>query len=245
MQASATSLRYPTARVSRFSNTAQRWLALLCCLGVLSSRAGVAHAQAEESASVDERSGFTFDLALSAGAARAEFSESDYPVADFDALSLGVDARWGWFVGQHVLLGAEMAVSWHTAAGAIRVDGTRGYFSNGAEPTQASYGVIAPLGVFVAVYPLPGEGLFFGASGAVGFLGLPAFAEADTGLMSGYSFELGYELSRTAKRGPAFFLRYSRWAAEEAPFSTDHPDGLVSRELLLGARWSFWAPEWR
>ena len=62
--------------------------------------------------------------------------------------------------------------------------------------------------------------------------------------VSGYSLELGYELSRAAKVGPAPFVRYSRWAGEESPIASEHPDGLVSRELLLGLRWSFWTPEW-
>lgn len=245
MSSSVTSLRYPTARVSHFRDTPRRWLALLCCFGALWFHARPAHAQAEESASVDGRSGFTFDLGLSAGGASAGFTESDYPVADFEALSLGVDARFGWFIGHHVLLGAELAFSWHAALSPLRVDETRGYFSNGSVPTQASYEVIAPVGAFVALYPLEGEGVFFGASAAVGLLGLPQFAYGDTGFMSGYSFEVGYELSRSAKRGPALFLRYSLWAAEEDPLSSEHPDGLVSRELLLGARWSFWTPEWR
>jgi hypothetical protein len=242
--------------VSHFRDTPPRWLALLCCFGAFwfhasvaqaqqAESASVAQAQQAESASVDGRSGFTFDLALSAGGASAEFTESDYPVADFEALSLGVDARWGWFIGHHVLLGAELALSWHAAVNPLRVDDRRGYFSNGSVPAQASYEVVAPLGAFVALYPVAGEGLFFGASAGVGLLGLPQFAAGDTGFMSGYSFELGYELSRSAKRGPALFLRYSRWAAEESPISSEHPDGLVSRELLLGARWSFWTPEWR
>ena len=35
----------------------------------------------------------------------------------------------------------------------------------------------------------------------------------------------------------------SRWAGEE--FFEDDPEGLVSRELLVGMRWSFWSPLWQ
>jgi hypothetical protein len=45
--------------------------------------------------------------------------------------------------------------------------------------------------------------------------------------------------------GPAPFVRYSRWAGEESPIASEHPDGLLSREVLVGLRWSFWTPDWR
>jgi len=51
-----------------------------------------------------------------------------------------------------------------------------------------------------------------------------------------------YELGRTGKRGAAVYLRHERWGGSELPFTEDHPDGLVSRELLVGLRWSFWSP---
>jgi hypothetical protein len=189
-----------------------------------------------------ERSGFTFDMRLCVGAASAEFTESDYAVADFDAVTIGGALRFAWFLSQHVLLGAELAGGWHGGVGQLRIHDPSYFVSKGL-PDEASYGVLAPLGVFVEVYPLPGEGLYASIGGGIGFIDLPRFSDGG-GLLSGYSLELGYELSRAAKVGPAPFVRYSRWAGEEAPMSTDHPDGLVSRELLVGLRWSFWTPDW-
>ena len=217
----------------------------LGALGVLlGAVAVVAPARAETPRDVmTERSGFTFDLRVNTGAASAEFTESDYPVADFDAIAVGAAARFAWFVGHHVLLGAELVGTWHGGVGKLRIHDTS-YFNNRGIPESASYGVLAPLGVFVEVYPFDDIGLYASLGGGIGLIDLPLFADGGSGPLSGYSLELGYELSGTAKVGPAPFLRYSRWAGEESPISSEHPDGLVSRELLLGLRWSFWTPEW-
>ena len=190
------------------------------------------------------RSGFSFDLRLNAGVASAEYTESDRPVANFEAVVVGGAARFGWFWGQHVLLGAELAGAWHGGVGSLRIVDPS-FFATDRQPRDANYGVLTPLGVFVEVYPWATQGWYASIGGAVGFIDLPRFSEAGGGLLSGYSLELGYELSPAAKVGPAPFVRYSRWAGEESPLSTDHPDGLVSRELLFGLRWSFWTPEWR
>jgi len=191
-----------------------------------------------------ERSGFTFDMRLCVGAASAEFTESDYPVADFDAVTIGGALRFAWFLGPHVLLGAELAGGWHGGVGKLSIHDPS-YFTGKRLPDEANYGVLTPLGVFVEVYPLPGEGVYASLGGAIGFIDLPRFSHGGGGLLSGYSLELGYELSRAAKVGPAPFVRYSRWAGEESPMASEHPDGLVSRELLVGLRWSFWTPDWR
>src|SRR5690606_25462361 len=88
-----------------------------------------------------ERRGFSFDLRLALGAASAEFTERDRPVADFEALALGGGARFGWFLDEHVLLGAELTGSWHAALGAPRVQDPS-YFSSGGAPSGATYSVI-------------------------------------------------------------------------------------------------------
>lgn len=202
------------------------------------------YVEAPRPTEMTERSGFTFDVRLGVGAASASFTESDYEVANFEAVAVGGALRFGWFLGRHVLLGGEVAAVWHGGVGTLRIRDP-GFFSGRRQPDEASYGVFAPLGVFVEVYPLPEEGLYASLGGGVGFMDLPKFSLGGTGLLSGYSVELGYELSRAEKVGPAPFIRYSRWAGEESPITSEHPDGLVSRELLLGLRWSFWTADWR
>jgi hypothetical protein len=207
-------------------------------------RASSLYVAAPRPSEMTERSGFSFDVRLCVGAARAEFTESDYPVADFDAVAVGGALRFGWFFGQHVLLGAELSGGWRGGVGTLSIHDP-GYFSGKRLPDEASYGMLVPLGVFVEVYPMPGEGVYASLAGGVGFLDLPRFSHGGGGLLSGFSLELGYELSRAAKVGPAPFLRYSRWAGEESPIASEHPDGLLSREVLVGLRWSFWTPDWR
>jgi hypothetical protein len=219
------------------------WIALArgcCTLLVLSPGSALAWAEAPPAV---ERSGFSFDLRVVGGGASAEFTENDRRVADFEALALGGSARFGWFLGPHVLIGAELTSSWHAGVGTLTVHDPS-YFNRGV-PSAAEFTVIAPLGVFAEVYPWRDSGWFLAVAGGVGFMDLPSFAPGDSNVyMSGYSLDAGYEFSGRAKRGPALFVRYSRWAGEEFIVS-DHPDGISSRELLLGLRWSFWTPEWQ
>jgi hypothetical protein len=225
----------------------------VCCFGAALALAAPARAEAEEGqvfmvlppapAAPSERSGFSFDLRLGAGAATAQFTEGDRDVAAFPALAIGGALRFGWFLDRHVLVGAEVASSWHTGVGHLTVQDLD-YFNGDALPSDATYTAVAPLGVFIEVYPWERQGFFISVAGGVGGLALPSFSDTDAGpLMAGYSLELGYELSRETKVGPAPFIRYSRWAGEE--FFEEHPDGLVSRELLVGLRWSFWSPAWQ
>lgn len=212
----------------------------LCVTVALSSSAALA---SDEGDGEPERRGFSFDLRLAAGGASAEFTESDAPVAAFEAVALGGSARFGWFVGPHVLLGAELGSSWHTSVGRLRLQDP--LFFNRGLPADATFAAIAPLGVFVEVYPWRDAGWFAAIAGGVGWMDLPAFSVGSSNVYtSGYSLDVGYELSGNVKRGAAVFMRYSRWAGEEFIVS-DHPDGLVSRELLVGLRWSFWTPEWQ
>jgi hypothetical protein len=223
------------------SHSPWAWLAHGCfTLLAFCPRAAVAAGEAPDGR---RRDGFSFDLRLAAGGATVAFTESDHPVADFEALAIGGSARFGWFLGPHVLMGAELGSSWHSGVGALRVKDPA-YFDSGV-PSGATYSVIMPLGVFVEVYPWVDAGWFLALSGAVGFIDLPSFSDGNSHVLtSGYSLDIGYELSGGAKRGPAVFTRYSRWAGEEF-FVSEHPDGLVSRALLVGLRWSFWTPEWQ
>jgi hypothetical protein len=223
------------------SHSPWAWWAHGCCT-LLAFWPGTA-AAASDAPAEPARDGFSFDLRLAAGGATAEFTESDYPVADFEALAISGSARFGWFLGPHVLMGAELGSSWHSGVGALRAKDPL-YFDS-AVVSGATYSVVMPLGVFVEVYPWVDAGWFLALSGSVGFIDLPSFSEGDSHVLtSGYSLDIGYELSGSAKRGPAVFARYSRWAGEEFIVS-EHPDGLVSRELLVGLRWSFWTPEWQ
>jgi hypothetical protein len=188
------------------------------------------------------RSGFSFDLRLGAGLATVAYDDSDYPVADFEAVALGAGMHIGGFIGPHVLIGAELALSWGAGVGTLRVHDPS-FFSTQGYPTSATYGSFSPLGAFVEVYPWESEGIFVGAAAGVGLMDLPNFGPREGGVMARYAFELGYELGRTGKKGAALYLRYDRWAGAELPISTDYPDGIVSREVLVGVRWTFAAYE--
>ena len=215
----------------------------LCLSLALSFVPTAALAQSEAPPDEPGRAGFSFDLRLASGAATAAFTESDGPIADFEAFALGGAARFGWFLSPRVLLGAELTATWHTGVGTLRVKDPL-YFVGDGTPNAATYSVVAPLGVFVEVYPWPEAGWFFAVAGGVGFTDLPSFSDGNSNVLtSGFSLDAGYELG-SAKRGPAVFVRYSRWAGEEF-FVSEHPDGLLSRELLVGLRWSFWTPEWQ
>ncbi|HTV20178.1 MAG TPA: hypothetical protein VMG12_15950 [Polyangiaceae bacterium] len=190
-----------------------------------------------------ERRGFSFDLRLGGGGAAAAFTENDRPVVDFESFALGGSARFGWFLGPHVLLGAELTASWHSSVGALRVHDPV-YFSSQGQPSGAAYTAIIPLGMFVEVYPWRDAGWFAAVAGGVGWLDLPTFSFDDINIYTaGYSLDVGYQFGGSGKRGPAVFGRYSRWGGEE--IFSEPSDGLVSRELLVGLRWSFWTPEWQ
>lgn len=203
-------------------------------------------APASEAASPDEpgrRSGFSFDLRLGAGLARVGYDESARPIADFDAVALGGAMRFGSFLNPHVVLGAELAFSWGSGVGELRVRDPS-FFGADGYPSGATYGSVSPLGVFVDMYPWESEGIFLGLAGGVGFMDLPSFGDGGGGVMARYALEVGYELGGAGKQGPAVYLRHERWAGSELPVAEDRPDGLVSRELLVGLRWSFWSPVW-
>jgi hypothetical protein len=228
---------------------AARWLVVAASVAAVGT-AAEAHASAPAGAPAQDerrgqRAGFSFDLRLGAGVASVAYDESDRPIADFEAFAFGGAMRFGSFLSPHVLIGAELAASGGVGVGGLRVH-EPSFFGDDGYPTRPTFGCFAPFGVFLEIYPWESEGLFFGATAGVGFMGLPRFdpAESKGGVMARYALELGYELGRTGKQGPAVYLRYHRWGGSELPFSEDHPDGLVSRELLVGLRWSIWTELW-
>ena len=215
---SAPAAWHSPARVYRRCNRGWALGAFLCCSGVSLAASPPARA-AQDTEQVfmvlpplpttpTGRSGFSFDLRLGAGAAAAQFTEGERNVAEFSALTIGGALRFGWFLNPHVFMGAELASSWHTGVGRLTVQAPD-YFIGDGPPSEATFVAVAPFGMFVEVYPWEREGFFVGVAAGVGGLSLPSFSDADDGpLMAGYSLELGYELSRTTKVGPAPFVRY-------------------------------------
>jgi hypothetical protein len=186
------------------------------------------------------REGWTFDFRLGAGAATNTYDESDRPVADFGAFVLGGGLRLGGFIGPQLLLGFELDVLWGSGVGELSVRNP-GFFSDNYDgyPRGDSYGYFSPLGIFVEFYPVKAEGFFMNVSGGIGIVELPDIGPGDyEAFMSRYAFELGYELSRTRKEGPALYLHFERWTGSETGLSTDYPDGMVSSQLLAGLRWT-------
>lgn len=194
-------------------------------------------ALAVDASASEAREGWTFDIRLGAGVASNTYDESDRAVADFDAFVLGGGLRLGGFVGSQVLLGFELDVLWGSGVGELSVRDPD-FFSDGY-PRGDSYGYFSPLGVFVEVYPVQGEGFFMNVSGGIGLVELPDIGPGDyEAFMARYAFELGYELSGSGKLGPAVYLHFERWAGGETGLSTDYPDGLASTQLLAGLRWT-------
>jgi hypothetical protein len=192
---------------------------------------------AAEARASDAREGWSFDIRLGAGVATATYDESDRPLAHFEAFVVGGALRLGGFIGPHVLIGPELAVTWGGGVGEPRIhlpnEISQGY------PRGSTYGYFAPLGAFIELYPWAREGVFVSASGGVGLMELPDFGPGDyMAFMARYAFELGYELSESGKEGPAVYLHFERWRGAESILSTDYPDGLESSQLLAGLRWT-------
>lgn len=206
---------------------AARW-AFGVTLLALMSFAGVARASGG-------REGWTFDIRLGAGLATNTQYERDSRIADFEAFVVGGALRLGGFVSPRVALGGELAVAWGSRVGEARLRDPR-YASEYS--IADTHGYLAPLGAFIEVYPWTREGVFLSASGGVGLVRLPTTSLGDyMAFMSRFAFELGYELSRSGKHGPAVYLHFERWAGDESVFSTDVPDGIVSSQVLAGLRW--------
>lgn len=203
----------------------------------VSSTVHASEAHASEAHASEERQGWSFDIRLGAGVATATYDMDEQPVADFEALVVAGALRLGGFIGPHVLLGGELAVTWGSGVGEPRIL-VPDEFSPGY-PRGSSYGYFAPLGAFIEVYPWRDQGYFVSASAGVGVMQLPKFSPVDhEAFLARYAFELGYELSGGGKHGPAIYLHFERWAGGETYLSTDYPDGLVSSQLLAGLRWT-------
>lgn len=216
-----------------------RWVfgATLLALMSFTGAARAIEAPGSTAPANEGREGWTFDIRLGAGLASNTFDESDIPIADFEAFVVAGALRLGGFLGPHVLLGGELAVSWGGRVGELRVRDPN-YFAEGY-PRGSSYGYFAPLGVFVELYPWRNEGVFVSASGGIGVTQLPRFSPANfEAFMARYAFEVGYELSRSGKLGPAVYLHFERWAGSETALSTDYPAGILSTQLLAGLRWT-------
>jgi hypothetical protein len=201
-------------------------------LAALSVNVEARAAEPEASAEAAPHSGFLSEIHFAAGGASLTYDESDSPVADFAALTLACALRLGGFLGPHVALGAELAATWGAGVGPLHVR-DRSYFYDDY-PRGSTFGYFAPIGVFLELYPMQGDGVFFGASAGIGLMELPELSQASGGLMSRWGLELGYTFGRGAS-----YLRYEHWQGAELPIATDYPDGLSSDGLLLGARWSF------
>jgi hypothetical protein len=207
-------------------------LTLSCCIAV-----GAWPARVGAEAPPDEapaRSGSSLDMKLSVGVVRAAFWRRDLLVADLDAVSINAEARFGEFASQHLLLGFEAVGGAHIGVGDLELHDPLTLYG---VPAEDGYTVLAPLGVFAELYPLTGEGVYVAASAGVGFMYMddhPAFGEGEY-FMARYSFELGYEMSKSGKQGLGWFARYNRWGA--GGLSEDNPE-LTSHDVAAGARWS-------
>jgi hypothetical protein len=172
---------------------------------------------------------------------KASDGATDVPVVDQYASTFGLGLRAGFPIGSHVNLGATASVARYSQVGELEVRDAAA-FSDEYWLRETSYTLWSPVGVFLEIYPIKDNGFFFGVTGSVGWM--PANSHlppntTDLGLiMAGYALEAGYELDRTEKHGPGVFLRFAGWGGTQNPISTDFPDGVDSRELTLGLRWT-------
>ena len=203
-------------------------------------------AEAPAPRSVDWVSFFLELRAIGGGAAvgwtsRASDGVTEVPVVDQYASTFGLGLRAGWPIGSHVQLGGTASFAGYSQVGELDVRDAEAFGGEGWL-RETSYSLWSPVGVFLEVYPITGNGFFFSVTGSLGWM--PANSnlppnKIDEGLiMAGYALEAGYELDRTQKHGPGVFLRFAGWAGSQSPLYTDFPDGVDSRELTLGLRWA-------
>jgi len=173
--------------------------------------------------------------------ASASDGVSDVPVVDQYASTFGLGLRAGGPLSSHVQVGATASVTRYSQVGELEVRDAE-TFGDESWLRETSYTLWAPLGLFLEIYPITGNGFFFGVTGSVGWMPAnsnPPYGKIDEGLiMFGYSLEAGYELDRTQRHGPGVFLRFAGWHGTQSPLYTDFPDGVDSRELTLGLRWT-------
>lgn len=178
--------------------------------------------------------GLTGDFRSGVGLAAVTYDEGSAKVADFEAAVFSVGLRLGVFIGHHVVFGTELAALHGRMTSSLRVREPR--FFDG-EPSNTTYGYLAPLGAFIELYPWARRGFFVSASGGVGMMQLPRFSrEAEGGgTMARYALELGYDPSRV-EIGWDVFVRLEHWRGIEGRFAA--PDGIVSSHVLIGFRGS-------
>lgn len=208
-------------------------LTLSCCIA-LAAWPALARAESPPSKAVT-RSDSSLDIKLSVGGVQAAFWRRNFLVAEFDALSINLELRYGWFSNQHLLIGLEGVGGAHVVVSDLELREVTPY----GVPADEVYSVVAPLGVFFELYPFSDEGAYVAASAGVGFMFLEDHPEFGPGeyFLGRYSFELGYELSGSGKRGLGCFVRYNRWGASGA-LNSDEPQ-VTSHDVAAGARWSF------
>lgn len=182
------------------------------------------------------RRGLTGDLRISVGLASVSYDQSKAPIADFEAAVFAGGLRFGSFVSRHLALGTELSAARGAIVGPLRVRDPDAF---DAEPlSNVIYGYVAPLGVFIELYPRRRSGFFLSGSSGVGMMKLPTFAPAaEGGTMARYAFELGHEGFRDGKGGAwGVYLRLEHWRGIEAGVA-ERPNGIVSNQLFLGFRW--------
>ena len=169
------------------------------------------------------------------------WTSSHVPVVDQHAAIFGLGLRAGFPIGSHVQLGGTASVARYSQVGELEVQDAE-TFADQYWLRETSYTLWSPAGVFLDVYPITDNGFFFGLTGSLGWMpansNLPPNTIDEGLIMAGYALEVGYELDRTSKHGPGLLLRFAGWNGTQSPLYTDFPDGVDSRELTLGLRWS-------
>jgi hypothetical protein len=166
---------------------------------------------------------------------------NDIPVVDQYASTFGLGLRAGFPIGSYVNLGYTASFARYSQVGELEVRDAEA-FGDEYWLRETSYTLWSPVGVFLELYPITGNGFFFSLTGSLGWMpantNLPPNTIDEGLIMAGYALEAGYEFDRTQKHGPGAFLRYAGWAGSQSPLYTDFPEGVDSRELTLGLRWT-------
>lgn len=179
------------------------------------------------------RARFFADVAVFAVVADADLSESGRDVAELTAYGSELALRLGGFTGSHVLLTAEMNLS-YLRTGTPRVHDSDYFSRTRAEPSQY---VIWTVGPQLTVFPSAEAGLFFGLGVGIGLMSLPAFTEGSLPLSARYLVEGGYQFLGASGHPIDVVIRYAAAGGDEL-MSSEHPDALTSQQLELGARLS-------
>jgi len=194
-----------------------------------------AHASAAGERALESRaeahSRFFADVAVFAAVADADFRESGRDVAELNGFGCELALRLGGFTGSHVLLTAEVDLSY------LRTDAPEVHDSEYFTRTRAvaSQYFNWTLGPQLTIYPSTDAGLFFGLGVGLGLMSLPAFTEGGVPLSARYLVEGGYQFIAAGGQPIEAVIRYAAAGADEL-MSSEHPDSLTSQQLELGVR---------